>query len=328
MVAPAPSPEVVTFFGMCDASGAVPIDERHFLVADDEDNVLRVYDADRPGPPLSAVDVSPWLQLPEKKSNKAKRAPRPPETDIEAGTRLGEAAYWLTSHGRNSSGKLKPERLRLFATGMKVTDSKLEVLGSYDHLLTDLFADPRMARFGLAAAAEKAPKAEGGLNIEGMTGRPEGGVWIGFRSPLIEGRALLVPLLNPEQVILGQKSRFGEPLTLDLGGLGVRSLSSFRGSYLIAAGHTSEGGRARLFAWNGGARLAPLDLGAGRDLNPEGLFTPEQRDEVLLLSDDGSVELDGVACKRLKDPSLKRFRAAWLPLQQQLQAFRSSEAAP
>src|SRR5688572_26419365 len=30
----------VEFEGACDASGAVPIDERHFAVADDEDNVL------------------------------------------------------------------------------------------------------------------------------------------------------------------------------------------------------------------------------------------------------------------------------------------------
>src|SRR5690606_15608234 len=35
----------VEFEGACDASGAVPVDEMHFAVADDEDNVLRVYDA-------------------------------------------------------------------------------------------------------------------------------------------------------------------------------------------------------------------------------------------------------------------------------------------
>src|ERR1041384_1457792 len=46
----------LTFTGMCDASGAVPLDDHLFAVADDEDNVLRVYDADRGGSPLGAAD--------------------------------------------------------------------------------------------------------------------------------------------------------------------------------------------------------------------------------------------------------------------------------
>lgn len=34
---------------MCDASAAVPLDERRFVAADDEDNVLRAYDSRSPG---------------------------------------------------------------------------------------------------------------------------------------------------------------------------------------------------------------------------------------------------------------------------------------
>ena len=45
--------------------------------------------------------------------------------------------------------------------------------------------------------------------------------------------------------------------------------------------------------------------------NPEALFTPESREQILLLSDDGSAALDGVECKRLKDPSRKQFRGLW-----------------
>ena len=49
-------------------------------------------------------------------------------------------------------------------------------------------------------------------------------------------------------------------------------------------------------------------------LNPEAFFTPEQAEEILLLSDDGTVPLDGVECKRLKDPAKKRFRGVWVKL--------------
>src|SRR3954470_5180846 len=80
-------PDLVEFQGMCDASGAVPLGGDRFAVADDEDNVLRVYDAGRGGPPLHAVDISAALPLPHKKKT--------PETDLEAATRLGDLALWI-----------------------------------------------------------------------------------------------------------------------------------------------------------------------------------------------------------------------------------------
>jgi len=321
---PAAQPGVVgatgelTFTGMCDASGAVPLSEQLFAVADDEDNVLRVYDADRGGAPLGAADVSARLSLPLK-AKKPKKKPKPvkwPETDIEAATRIGDLAFWITSHGRNSKGKEKPERQRLFATTLPdgTADLALSVYGSaYERLLPDLFEDPRFREFELERASELAPKEEGGLNIEGMTARVEGGVFIGFRNPIPGGRALLFTLLNPEQVIEGQRAQFGDPIRLDLGGLGVRSLSSWRGRYLIAAGHYASGATSKLYSWDGKGELRQLNVHFP-NFNPEGLFTPEERDVVLLLSDDGTMPVDGKECKALKDPSRKHFRGAWVKL--------------
>jgi hypothetical protein len=301
------------FVGMCDASGAVPLDRDALLVADDEDNVLRVYDADRGGLPLHQVDVSQWLGLEAQGSSG--KAGKVPETDIEAATRLSDLAFWLTSHGRSSSGKFRPERLRLFATRVADGDFRVDWVGSYDRLLSDLLSEPDLARFELSVASERAPKEPGGLNIEGMTARVEGGVWIGFRNPVPEGRALLVPLLNPENVVTkGEKADFGPPVTLDLAGLGVRSLSSWRGNYLIVAGRTDSEPGSALYTWNGRdqpVRIEPLDFG---DLNPEGFFSPEQRDSFMLLSDDGTRLMSGKECKRLKVPSEKAFRGVWVAL--------------
>src|SRR5688572_741580 len=93
---PQPAPAVpgakreVTFIGMCDASGAVPLGARTFAVADDEGNVLRVYDSDRGGEPIASADLSPQLDLrtapPKKKKKKhANRPPKKPrEVDLEA----------------------------------------------------------------------------------------------------------------------------------------------------------------------------------------------------------------------------------------------------
>jgi hypothetical protein len=303
------------FIGTCDASGAVPLDQSTLLVADDEDNVLRVYDADRGGAPLRQIDVSPWLGLDAGAAAPARKPEKMPETDIEAGTRLGDLAFWLTSHGRSSSGKFRPERLRLFATRVGQGQFEIDWVGSYAALLSDLLSEPKLARFDLASAAQLAPKEPGGLNIEGMTARAEGGIWIGFRNPVPEGRALLVPLLNPEAVVAnGEKAAFGEPLTLELDGLGVRSLSAWRGSYLIVGGHHDSRPGSALFTWNGRdqpIRVESLELG---DLNPEGFFSPEQREAFMLLSDDGSRLVSGKECKRLKEPNLKTFRGLWVSL--------------
>lgn len=305
------------FLGMCDASGAVPVDERTLLVADDEDNVLRVYDAERAGKPLRQLDVSQWLGLTAaaKTGGSGKKPAKIPESDIEGATRIGDTAYWITSHGRSSSGKFRPERLRLFATRISASGLAVDWVGSYEHLLDDLLAEPRLARFELASAAERAPKDNGGLNIEGMTERVEGGVWIGFRNPVPEGRALVIALLNPERVVTGEKPQFGEPLALDLQGYGVRSLSAWRGRYLIVAGHTGSEPGSALYTWNGRdqpVRVESLVLG---DLNPEGVFSPEERDAFMLLSDDGSRLVSGKECKRLKDPAAKRFRGVWVSLE-------------
>jgi hypothetical protein len=303
------------FLGMCDASGAVPLGENTLLVADDEDNVLRIYDADRGGAPLRKIDVSHWLGLGDGAQASAGKPAKIPESDIEAATRVGDLAFWLTSHGRSSSGKFRPERLRFFATRIAEGHFEVDWIGSYDKLLADLLSEPKLARFELARAAEHAPKDPGGLNIEGMTARIEGGVWIGFRNPVPEGRALLVPLLNPERVVAaGEKAEFGEPLTLELNGLGVRSLSSWRGKYLIVAGHTDSEPGSALYTWNGRdqpVRAEALDFG---DLNPEGFFSPEQRDAFMLLSDDGSRQVSGKECKRLKEPDSKTFRGVWVSL--------------
>lgn len=298
----------IIFEGMCDASGAVSLGGDMFVVGDDEDNILRVYDARRGGAPVRSVDLSPDLELPAKR--------KPPEADIEAATGLGSLSFWLTSHGRNSSGQKQPSRLRFFAT--QETDAGPELVGRpYSQLLDDLLADPRLAAYALAEAETLAPKSSGGLNIEGMTAMADGSsLLIGFRSPVPQGRALVVPVLNPTEIVRdGARARLGEPKQLELGGLGIRSLSWWRGRYLIISGGTASEATSRLFTWRGGddapVPVSQVDL---TGLNPEAFFTPEQAEEILLLSDDGTVPLDGVECKRLKDPSRKRFRGVWVRL--------------
>ncbi len=295
----------VRFEGACDASGAVAVDERHFAVADDEDNVLRVYDAVSGGEPVRKTNLSKQITL-DKKG----------EADIEAATSINGRAVWLSSHGRNAKGDEDLNRSLVITTDLPTLDQRVDVQGRvYRNLLLDLRADPRLARYELQHASELAPKELGGLNIEGLTATPDGKLLIGFRSPVPGGKALIIPLLNPEALYGSGSVRFGDPIELDLGGLGIRSLSWWRHSYLIAAGPTDEVGPSRLYRWAGAGAVPRLAAEAVfGNANPEAFFTAEGNDEILILSDDGARQIHGKACKKLKGKKHKSFRGLWLKL--------------
>ncbi len=311
--------ETVVFTGMCDASAAVALDAHTFAVADDEDNILRVYDARTGGAPLRLIDLSPMLPLraPDELRIKPPRpGKKPRETDLEAGTTLGGAAYWLTSHGRTSKGKLQTARLMFFATTLPRPGQPVRLEGQpYRLLLDDLLAAEPLRRFDLAAASQRAPKEPGGLNIEGLTTMPgERAMYIGFRNPVPGGRALLVPLLNPREMMDGARARLGEPVLLDLGGQGVRALSWWRGRYLVVAGDPGEGGTSHLYTWDGRDRPRPVDTADLAGLHAEAVLAPDDRDQILVLSDDGSVPVGPFRCKDLPDPAQKHFRGLRLHL--------------
>jgi hypothetical protein len=308
---PAPAPAVdrdrIAFVGACDASGAVPLGPDFFVVGDDEDNVLRVYDVRRGGQPVAHVDVSAALS-----------AELSEEVDIEAATRVGDHALWIASHARTKAGHPAPARLRLFATTAPPDGTGIRVVGSTDRLLDAILAEPQFADLGLQAATALPPGASGGLNIEGMTARAEGGVWIGFRSPTVGERAIVLPLFDPLELIAGEPARFGPPVLLDLGGAGIRSLSHWRGQYLIVGGHYAHGSVSRLFTWDGigvPRQVAGVDL---TGMNAEAFFSRDDRDAILLISDDGDAQIAGQRCKKLRDPNAKGFHGRWIALPEPL----------
>lgn len=313
---------VVEFVGACDASGAVALDSKRFAVGDDEDSVLRIYDAEQGGPPLYVVNIAEQLQLNKKKKGGKKKQARKkkrmksPETDLEAATLLDGYAYWMTSHALTKNGERDPRRFRFFATEIPNQEEDLGLLGTpYKSLVDDMLGDGHLVALGIADAAKRRPDEKGGLNIEGLTSTPNGEMLIGFRNPVPDDKAIALPLLNPKQVVQNQASaKFGPPHLLDLGGFGIRSLSYWHGTYLVIAGAMGDGGGSRLYKWNGAAELQHIASAKFDDFNPEGFFTPEERSDILVMSDDGGRTVRGERCKDLKEPSEKRFRGVWLDL--------------
>ena len=297
--------EPVVFSDTCDASAALSVSGDLFVVANDEDNLLRFYRFSQPGKPVQTFDLKPWF------TDKRKA----PEADLEAATRIGDTIFFISSHGRNSSGKPAPARQRLFALTLTETNGAVTVqaVGKiYTNLIADLAADPRYAPFDLVDASELAPKESGGFNIEALVATSEGTLLIGFRNPIPKGRALLAPLLNPQAIIEGAAASFGAPILLDLGGLGLRDMCSTTNGYYVIAGAAGSGGsESRLFSWDGNTN-APRALSDVRFVknNPEGICFLDfgDRTDFLIVSDDGSRKINGKECKSLPE-SQRQFRA-------------------
>lgn len=282
-----------TYSGVCDASAAAALDAKHFVVANDEDNTLRVY---RFGLPNSvwSFDLSAFLQTEPGK-----------EADIEGSAVLGGRIYWISSHGLSAKkGNFEPGRLRFFATEVQPgSPPTVTTVGSpYKSLLQDLADTAELKRYGLDAAAGRKPEDNDGLNIEGLAATPDGKLLIGFRNPLAKGRALVIPLENPAEVIDGKRARLGKAIELDLGRRGIRSIELVGARYFIVAGSTDNRYDFALFQWSGEPNEKPIrikgvELG---DLRPEGLIEIPGSTGLLLLSDDGGVMAGKDECKELQ----------------------------
>lgn len=335
----------LVYRGASDASAAVVIDKDMFIVADDENNILRVYKTRQGGLPLFSFNMAEFLSI----------EPEYPEADIEGAAIIGQRIYWITSHGRNKDGKMRPNRYRFFATTVKVENGNVTITPvgtpcktlihslvkaeNMRHLRLD-----RATRFDATELTKKerkklAPKEEG-LNIEGLCASADGRtIYIGFRNPRLVDRvtnhkkALVVPLNNPKQVIEDcEASIFGQPMSWDLAGLGIRSMeySHFHKEYFIIAGSFDESPKFALYRWSGKQERPPVLVRqfAQSNFSAEALVTFKDSDKLFMLSDDGSLEIkvsgawecmkgefrrDGTCLnKYLIDPKKKTFRGIWL----------------
>ncbi len=295
------------YLGISNPSGAVALNDNLFVVADDEDNVLRIYDRNIVEKPLQTIALSSVFKGEIADGEDL-------EIDLESAAEIDGTYFWIGSHSSSRTGETRPARHRLLAVnikpGTKAKFTASAVGDIYTTLVADLKKDSRFDGWDLGKANKSQAKAVGGLSIEGLAGTKNKGLLIGFRNPLaggkikndrlVNGKALVVELLNPFEVIKGLKARFADPIELDLDGLGIREITQRKkNKYLIVAGPYHENTvtkdrkreKTRLYKWSRKSGkvnyLKKVDLGT---LNIEAaLFYPACNDCVQLLSDDGKI---------------------------------------
>lgn len=302
--------------GMCDASAGIAIGAHHFVVANDEDNILRLYRSDRSGAPVRTYDMSALLRVPGEKLR---------EADIEGAALIGRRIYWIASHGTNKKARARPERRQLFATDIvgNGDEATLTLAGTpYTGLLDAIAGHAPFDKYRLREAAQISPEEPGGLNIEGLAASPEGHLLIGLRSPVVNGKALLLTLKNPDEVLAtdGKAAKaavFGPAIELPLGGLGVRSIdyADKLHGYLIVAGPQDSEGVFKLYQWSPDTDAVPTALATSlaKGLRPEGLFALGDGKSFQLLSDDGDEKIGGTVCKEAP-PEQRKFRSITVTL--------------
>jgi hypothetical protein len=326
------------YAGTSDASTVIGIDANYMIVGDDEDQALRIYDRNQSGLPIASFDFSNDLAL--STNNR--------EVDIESSVRVGNRIYWLGSHTNSTSGALRPNRYRFFATDVNGVGAAtvLNYVGRFDNLRTDLLNwDATNLHglgndfFGLRASAAVGVIPEepsgAGFNIEGLTIAPnQSTAYICFRAPIVPAanrtKALIVPWLNFEAMVAGNPTnavaQFGAPIQLDLGGRGIREIKrNANGEYIIIAGPCDVAtGIApkdfKLYTWSGNANDAPIitntDLTAVQAMGSfEGivdvpnLISTGATLQLLVDNGDNVYYNDGIIAKELPQSNLKKFRS-------------------
>ncbi|WP_346346633.1 DUF3616 domain-containing protein [Streptomyces sp. SID161] len=309
--------------GASDASAAVDAGGGYVLVADDEDNTLRLYDGAVSGAPVRSWDLDDALDADK-------------EVDIEGAARVGNTVYWTGSLGNNKDGEYKADRDTVFTTTVSGSGAATQLaFGTAGHRLReDLVAwdEANGGRYGFADATAdgQTPKQADGFNVEGLEFAPGSTTtaYVGFRAPLVPpqngGKALIVPVTNMDQVARGTKAAFGTPVELDLGGLSIRDLRrNAQGQYLILAGSwAAEDNSApyALYSWDGVAGHQPvkvLDLPTADAGGWESVVSvPDLAAagaRVQLVTDDGAADLygDGTEAKDLAHPEWQKSRSTW-----------------
>ncbi|MEH2271889.1 MAG: CARDB domain-containing protein [Nostoc sp.] len=324
--------------GTSDASTAIPVGGTFFLEADDENQVLRLYDSSKSGLPVTGFDFTSSLGLTQTDGSGVLR-----EVDLEASTKVDNRIFWLGSQSNSDDGKNRPNRDRIFATDITGTGASttLSYVGRYNFLKEDIInwdvnnGHGKGANYyGLAASAATnvGSKQADGYNIEGLEIAPDNTTaYIAFRAPQVppSGRsnALIVPVTNFASLISASgggvqgSAQFGAPIELDLGGRGIREIrKNANNQYVIIAGPAGDAGAApndfRLYTWDGNPNSKPQLRAATfpASFNPEGIITiPDNltnTSQIQFVSDDGNSVLynDGTAAKDLSENNFKKFR--------------------
>ncbi len=287
--------------GIYEPSAIQQLPDGRFLVVEDEKKHPFSLATINPDGSVSSAPLSPGLLEAGDDFRKL--------DDLE-GLALDRAGYIyaLTSHSRSGDGDEKKSRDKLVR--FRLEDDRVVspmVAKGLKHALQA--THPVLAR----AAEIRDVKNGGGLNIEALEISPDQQrLLIGFRSPLLDDRAVIACVENPSAIFeAGEPPRIAVKLeTLDLGGNGIRGMSHIPslGGYIVIGGPVARGEvHFQLWFWNGqpgepAHRITAPGLQGFEHAEGVSPALIDSQQRIMIVSDDGSREEGRYARYLLLDP--------------------------
>lgn len=259
--------------------------------------------------------------------------------DIEALVEDDKGVLAIGSHGRNSKCEYKKKRVRVARIARDA--STVQLAASDDAWQKNLTDCEQWIELGDAAAeaparelrreacdaimkaeiaAEEHAKKKDGkpcpvtvtpFNLEGAVSVPEAGgrrIWVGLRAPVSGSKAFLLRLV-PLEGTSKQRIRFDGIAAIDLGGKGIRELTTAGDDLWGIAGTPANSGD-KSFLWtvaasalkSGATISAVKKVGDPLPATSEGLVVqPDEKRAIVII--DGGLDEDVAAC----DPPAKQL---------------------
>ena len=273
-----------------EPSGAVTLNDGKVLLVEDESRET-----------LQVILVSKEGEIKElgrpKMSHKIERKLEHKVRDVE-GVAINEhnQLYLITSHTTNKKGKHKKAREQIVR--LNYEQDKLSNFKYYHGLLEAL----QKLHPALNISSHKRKKQ---INIEALTwDRESKSLLIGLRSPLIKGKAVIVPLKNPNAIFdKHEKPKLAQPILLDLYGDGIRAMSwdkNRKGYWIVSGSVGKRKGDFSLWFWDKKSNLLTVMHDAVDIGYTEGI-TVLKDDSLFLVQDNGSLSIHGANYQIIKE---------------------------
>jgi hypothetical protein len=267
------------FYNVFEPSGAATMPDGKVLIVEDESGThsLKLIEVQNNG---NIIEIGS-LYLPKK----IKKIFKKNIEDLEAITSDGNIVYCITSHTLSKNNKRKSSREKFIM--FRYEDGAVEDFYIYSKLKDDLYKEfPELFKsIGIFSLNE--------INIEGLAfDSSSKTLLIGFRSPVVDNKALLIGINNPKEMFLEHKKpHFSKPITLDLNAMGIRDITydEKKDAYWIISGDTrNRNGNFELWFWDKKSTKATLvknhpDIGFGEGVT---IINQDSKSPALLIVED------------------------------------------
>ncbi len=284
------------FSSLYEPSGVVPLPDGRFLIVEDEpERALRLVSIDLSSDDTISLKSEAHLDLPQ---GLTARLAIGELDDLEGAAHDQSGRLYVVSSHDDSAPHWSSKRQKLLR--FSIQDGRMHEVSRILTLRRDLLA--RYPQLEAESRSQGKKKEAGAMNIEALAyDRSRDDLLIGFRTPVLDGKSIIVRLTNPDAYLSDDAPpELGEPLwsvDLDEGGIRAMAYDDQSDQLLLISrreNHKKDSYKLWRMAADGRTPATRIDIGEQEDMlkNVEGI-TPvslgnASASGLLLVRDNGN----------------------------------------